>query len=502
MARLSKEQIKEIIKNRPQGTNPAGIVAELRNQGHTLEGYPEDEKKVEGEEEKSKRTTLDKVSGFFDSVFGGGKLGEALGGSIAAIGQAAKGNFEQASQIAQNQPSIGQQLGSAGKALTTLGSAAAPQARGASLAGRAGFGAAEGVIQGGALGASEAAQEGEGLEEIAKDTLGEGATGAVIGSLFPLAGPALKNTSRSIFNKVFKRTKGETEDLLERELRERGADPAEVLLRRRKAGTAKGLLRKTDKELKNVEDEIQTIIGGVDEEVRGGQVGGEAINRTIRDFDGNVDPDKIESVFENSRLPFKKILEDKPLSVKEANKLRRVIDNQFIGNSKWMNQGPEPLQVSVLKNTANTLREFVQNSHPALPRLFEDQQGLIVGKNLLQSTAASKKGFYRKLIEGSGLIGSAGFAAASGSFTPLGVTAGLIGTGQALTSSPVKSGTAIGMDVLGSAINRLPETFTREQLINALNQAQQETPTQIENQTRRADTRPRTGQGGEGFQLR
>ena len=39
MAYLTKEEIKGIIQNAPAGTDAAGIIAELRNQGHTLEGY-------------------------------------------------------------------------------------------------------------------------------------------------------------------------------------------------------------------------------------------------------------------------------------------------------------------------------------------------------------------------------------------------------------------------------------------------------------------------------
>ena len=41
MADLSKQQVRDIIAKAPEGTNPAGIIAELRNQGHKLEGYEE-----------------------------------------------------------------------------------------------------------------------------------------------------------------------------------------------------------------------------------------------------------------------------------------------------------------------------------------------------------------------------------------------------------------------------------------------------------------------------
>lgn len=54
MANLTKEQIKQIIINRPEGTTPEGIIAGLRERGHNLEGYTE----------KTKQSTLSKVGGF------------------------------------------------------------------------------------------------------------------------------------------------------------------------------------------------------------------------------------------------------------------------------------------------------------------------------------------------------------------------------------------------------------------------------------------------------
>ena len=42
MAYLTKEKVKEIINNAPAGTTPEGVVAALRANGHTLEGYQDD----------------------------------------------------------------------------------------------------------------------------------------------------------------------------------------------------------------------------------------------------------------------------------------------------------------------------------------------------------------------------------------------------------------------------------------------------------------------------
>ncbi len=40
MAKLTKQQVMDIVSKRPQGTSPEGVIAALRAQGHQLEGYP------------------------------------------------------------------------------------------------------------------------------------------------------------------------------------------------------------------------------------------------------------------------------------------------------------------------------------------------------------------------------------------------------------------------------------------------------------------------------
>src|SRR3990167_10922224 len=79
MAYLTKQQVREILMNAPEETSAPGIIAGLRERGHTLEGYDS----IEEEPKKPRRTTIDKAAGFFDTVFGGGKIGEAIGTQIA-----------------------------------------------------------------------------------------------------------------------------------------------------------------------------------------------------------------------------------------------------------------------------------------------------------------------------------------------------------------------------------------------------------------------------------
>ena len=63
MTYLSKQKVRDIILNAPDGTTSEGIVAALRAQGHTLEGYPEEEKTS-----KKSISTLNSVAGLLSRV--------------------------------------------------------------------------------------------------------------------------------------------------------------------------------------------------------------------------------------------------------------------------------------------------------------------------------------------------------------------------------------------------------------------------------------------------
>src|SRR3990167_9515249 len=88
MATLSREKIKEIIKNAPTGTSPEGIVAALRKEGHILEGFQQQQEQTAltagNQFDVSPFTT--KSQEVATDIIGGGKLAQGLGLSIAAPG--------------------------------------------------------------------------------------------------------------------------------------------------------------------------------------------------------------------------------------------------------------------------------------------------------------------------------------------------------------------------------------------------------------------------------
>jgi hypothetical protein len=81
MANLTQERVKQIIEQAPEGTTPGGIIAALREQGHTLEGYPSDEK----------TTTTRTAGNFLSSVLGVASRALQVPSTLVSLGARAVG---------------------------------------------------------------------------------------------------------------------------------------------------------------------------------------------------------------------------------------------------------------------------------------------------------------------------------------------------------------------------------------------------------------------------
>lgn len=134
--------------------------------------------------EPTKQPFRERASNLLGTLFGGQKLGEAIGGSIAGLGALARGDREEARTIAQNQPSP---LEVGGDVLATLAGVAG--FKGAGTAGRLVPRIAKQAGLGAAIGAGRAAEQ--------KQDIASGAgVGGAIGGAFPLAGGIAKGASK------------------------------------------------------------------------------------------------------------------------------------------------------------------------------------------------------------------------------------------------------------------------------------------------------------------
>jgi len=95
MANITKDELIKIINKRPPGTTPEGIVAALRQQGHSLEGYPTTTQSIATPPEQQK-TPLSLTGKFFEGlsgVLGGAKEILQAPQTIATAGLRATGKI-------------------------------------------------------------------------------------------------------------------------------------------------------------------------------------------------------------------------------------------------------------------------------------------------------------------------------------------------------------------------------------------------------------------------
>lgn len=105
MAYLSKQKVTEILRNRPEGVAPEEVIAALQKQGHTIEGYNDnnttDQKRAVAQQE-DKKNTVRKVADFL----GVGKAGEAVGRTLATASGSVKMVEEGAQNLDQTQTKV------------------------------------------------------------------------------------------------------------------------------------------------------------------------------------------------------------------------------------------------------------------------------------------------------------------------------------------------------------------------------------------------------------
>ena len=410
---------------------------------------------------------LQRSSNIMDTVFGGAGLGNALGSSFATIGLMARGDFEAAKEV--EPPSFNEVLGDLIKMGTTIGSAALPVGKAVSTAGKLATGAGIGAAQGAALGTAEAIKEEKAPGEAMKAAIKAGTTGGIVGGTFSglirTVGPLSKKLMEGSVN---------LSKSVEKLGIKRGTDATKILRDKKIFGSARSMFNKTQSGIKQTNKQIDSIAGSLKGKVQTKQIAQQAIKDTIEEFDGNITDSIVSKIMANPRLPFKKLITKGELTVKEANKLRQIIDNKFIGNRKWLSDSPDPLQLTVLKTTAHTLRNYVKSQDSRLPQLYDDVAGYYTAEDILANTLASKRGMGSILAENGILIGGAAGGIAGGGFAfPLAAGAIVAGT-RMLGSTTFKSTTSVLSGALGVALQKLPEQFTREQLINAVLETQEE----------------------------
>ena len=388
------------------------------------------------------RNFSEKVAPVLDIIFGGGKIGEAIGTGIAK----ARVTPEQKQFIAPAPSAkevIGDVVGS-GLTVASLG--------GIGMAGKFGAKILKTGVIGAGFGAAGSAKEGQ--------DIGKGAViGGAIGAGIPIIGAGLAKTGKVLTDflprSIMQSAIGQSKKALLA-----GKDVSEYALKNAKFGTADSLINNSQKSIEQLSNTIgnkltietaptvrilkNELLSGVVSEIN--SVGGATNTKDIAKIINNLAPQALG------------LLKKESLSLSEANKLRSLLDKTLGDRAFLVNQ--LPFNKDVLRTFANITREKVKTLAPEGTRgLFSELSKEITLRNALQDKYAGKArneviNAFDVMIAGGGFLGG-------------GVVAGLgaFGAKKVAQSAIGKTTTAVALSNLGNLAPILKKLTSVERTI-------------------------------------
>lgn len=349
---------------------------------------------------------------------------------------------EQASKRIEDLPTKKQVAADAVQLAVTLGTVGLGSATAASAGGR--------VLQTGAKlgglsaisGGAEAFGQGGGVQDIAKSSaisggigFGLGAGGQAISELAQyLTSPAV---SEGLYNKALGITKKTIE---------RGKSPSKMLLQEGVGGSKKSMLSQTNR----ISEESKKAVDLVLENSKRTHTSKTIIKQIEKElqskFQNTLGADDIKKVVDG--LPLNKLRTSTKINDKVLNNLRQELDNNFLGNAKWLGESTAEKTLG-LKTASNVMRSIVQSADNSLPPIFERWSNAITSSRSLRSELAKPHALSNmlELLISLGVGGTTGGLSIEGLKNAL-VTYGAINAGQ---SAPVKTGVARGLQTLNRA---------------------------------------------------
>lgn len=451
MANLSKIQVAEIIRNAPPDTTPEGIVAALRQKGHVLEGYPIQETETQAELPQEK-SGLQKASDILGTVFGGQKIGEAIGTGIAKL------NAKPEERKFIEGPKISEV---AGDVVST----------GLSVAGLKGVGLAGNFLSrllktigiGAGISGGKSLSEGGDAGEVLKDAVTGGAVSAaipVVGAGLRAIGGQIEQLPARFVNSALGRSKAQ---VLQDISKDKADDFAKYVIETKPAlKSANSHLLDTNKSIQELNEQINTSLAS---SIR---KSGEKVTIGRNNFLDEITQlpeaqgallkrDDVRGVIERLAPQTKQLLAKESLTIPEANKLRQLVD-KTLGDRAFLG-GQLSSDKIILKKFGDTLRETVKTKAPEGTReLFREISNEIRFRDNLLEKIAKRQG--NQVLSFGDFIGG-GLGGVFGGGLP-GAIAG-VATRRALESVPFKISAAKLTDAVTKA----------EPLIKDLTPAQQ-----------------------------
>lgn len=340
-------------------------------------------------------------------------------------------------------PTKGQVVGSAIQTAANIGSAgigteaASAGARIASLGLQsAGAGAAQGF--------------GQGLEQ--QKSIGQSAgQGALTGAVTGVVGAGIQGvgelakllTSQGVQESIVNKTLG-----IPTKVVQKGKSPAQTILNDVGISSKKGILNTSNQAISDNGQKISELLQGNKTPIDTTKIL-DTIKSKLNDVYGLVlSPEEIDKAV--NKLPLNEITKSPQVSVDTLNKVRQVIDNQYLGNSKWLGTSTAE-SITGLKTAANVMRNIVQGTVPETQPLFSKMADYITTRNAVSSSLA-KPHLMTQMLEmlGSGMAGLVG----GGGVNPKAVAEATASYAllKAFLSTPTQLGIAQGLKLGGKVV--------------------------------------------------
>jgi len=398
---------------------------------------------------------MQKAGDALDMIFGGKKVGEAIGtlagfGITAGkekLGLAPKGSTKAFDLSAPSPLQVAGDVAGAGLTVATLG--------GAGLTGGLGARVLKSGALGAGFGASEAVKEGGSVGDVSKSAL---TTGTVVGAL-PILGAGLRFGGRALTEYLPKSLMQSAIGQTKKELLA-NKDVSEFALKNMRFGTADTLIKKSQSSIDELSNKIATNLttgtAPTTRILRNELIS--TVKNKINEGGGAITSKEVFNIVNKLAPQAKGLLQKQSLSLEEANKLRRLLDNT-LGDRAFLTS-QLPFNKGVLRSFADTSRNLVKDLAPEGTRsMFGDLSKEITMRNALMDKYAGKASnevlnAFDVMIAGGGFLGGGAVGAL-----------GAVALKKTAQSAIGKTTTAVALSKLGALRPILQKLTTAERTL-------------------------------------
>jgi len=311
------------------------------------------------------------------------------------------------------------------------------------------FGKAKGLFQNVALGAispavsaaGSAIEKGKKPLDVASETaLSALAGGATSGSLYSF-GKAIEWLTEKAPKSIYEKAIG-----VPKKISMAGKSPAPSLIKSGVVGSKSSLLNYTQDIIEKSDESIGKILKEntsikVSQQVPTKYIKDQIKNSLLEDYSESLGKEGIEKLVDG--LELNRLNNYDYADVNSLNELRKEIGKK-IGSSKWLMQNPSE-KTQAMKAAYFALSDTIKSVDDRLPQLFKDSSVAITARDVIKRASQTDISKGEKFMDLMKVLLSSGVGGTAGLPAGVATYAGI----QALGSTPVQTGLAVGLSKLG-----------------------------------------------------